>query len=85
PAYFLPYFYGAVMCISASSREAHYTRIRFTCNPPANTFLCFLSEWTFYRQTHRQIVQISIGQGKITFSNRAKGAKSLRFPGRDTR
>ncbi|HHS9553406.1 hypothetical protein AB3X26_18530, partial [Raoultella planticola] len=84
-AYFLPYFYGAVMCISASSREAHYTRIRFTCNPPANTFLRFLSEWTFYRQTHRQIVQISIGQGKITFSSRAKGAKSLRFPGRDTR
>jgi hypothetical protein len=53
--------------------------------PPANTFLRFLSEWTFYRQTHRQIVQISIGQGKITFSSRAKGAKSLRFPGRDTR
>ncbi len=38
---FRPYFYGAVMRISASSREAHYTRIGFTCNPLRAIFFVF--------------------------------------------
>ncbi|MEC4756990.1 hypothetical protein VSX43_01675, partial [Klebsiella aerogenes] len=48
---FLPYFDGVVICISASLREAHYTRIRFTCNPLASTFFRFLFEWTLSRHT----------------------------------
>ncbi|WP_204372587.1 hypothetical protein, partial [Klebsiella variicola] len=50
---FLPYFDGVVICISASLREAHYTRIRCPCNPLTITFLRFLFKWTFSRHLRR--------------------------------